>query len=88
MWFLPMSIRQNAQKGDENVGGGDYVTKHRNIYTRQQAVRMGLVSDDSNITRIVTGGMERITYKEKVNGVTVIRTKWRQKKKKERRKRS
>lgn len=44
--------------------------------------------DDSNITRIVTGGMERITYKEKVNGVTVIRTRWRQKKKKERRKHS
>lgn len=43
---------------------------------------------NSNTTRIVTGGMERITYKEKINGVTVIRTKWRRKKKKERKKRS
>ena len=44
--------------------------------------------DASGVTRIVTGGMERIMNKEEINGVTVIRTRWRQKKKKERKKRS
>lgn len=44
--------------------------------------------DISQTTRIVVGGMERITYKEKVNGVTVIRTRWVQKKEKERKKHS
>lgn len=42
----------------------------------------------SQTTRIVVGGMERITYKEEINGITYIRTKWRQKKKKVRKKRS
>lgn len=44
--------------------------------------------DIHQTTRIVIGGMERITYKEEINGVTYIRTKWRQKKKKVRKKRS
>ena len=34
-------------------------------------------------TRIVMGGMERITYEEVVNGVTVIRTRWKKKKTRE-----
>ena len=37
----------------------------------------------TNRTRTVIGGMERTTYKEIVNGVTVIRTRWKRKKTKE-----
>lgn len=44
--------------------------------------------DISQTTRIVTGGLERITYKEEINGVTYIRTIWRKKKKKVRKKHS
>jgi len=66
------------------LGNGSRYTAETVMLRTSQRKRL----DVSNITRIVTGGMERITYKEKVNGVTVIRTKWRQKKKKERRKRS
>lgn len=65
------------------MGGGDYVTKRRNIYTRQQAVRLGLIGDTSRTTRTTIGGYEKITYKEIVNGVTIIRTRWRKKKTKE-----
>lgn len=43
----------------------------------------GRSGDYHGKTRTVTGGMERITYKEKVNGVTVIRTRWKKKKSKE-----
>lgn len=34
-------------------------------------------------TRTVIGGMERIIYEEVVNGVTVIRTRWKKKKTRE-----
>ena len=37
----------------------------------------------TNKTRTVMGGMERITYEEQVNGVTVIRTRWKKKKTRE-----
>lgn len=37
----------------------------------------------TNKTRTVIGGMERITYEEVVNGVTVIRTRWKKKKTRE-----
>lgn len=70
------------------MGGSGYVAKHKNIYTRKQKIRLVNTLNNSKITRIVSGGMERITYKEVINGVTVIRTKWRQKKKKELKKRS
>lgn len=43
----------------------------------------GRSGDYHGKTRTVMGGMERITYKEKVNGVTVIRTRWKKKKTKE-----
>lgn len=43
----------------------------------------GRSGDYHGKTRIVMGGMERITYEEKVNGVTVIRTRWKRKKNKE-----
>lgn len=70
------------------MGGYDYVAKYKYIATPKQAQRAGLISEYSKTTRIVVGGMERITYKEEINGVTYIRTKWRQKKKKVRKKRS
>lgn len=70
------------------MGDGDYSKKANYFITPKQMERMGLVSPYSKTTRIVVGGMERITYKEEINGVTYIRTKWRQKKKKERKKRS
>lgn len=66
------------------MGAGSHYTAKTVTLRPRQRKRL----DTSNTTRIVTGGMERITYKEKINGVTVIRTKWRQKKKKERKKRS
>lgn len=70
------------------MGDGDYSKKSNYFITPKQMKRMRFISPHSQTTRIVTGGMERITYKEKVNGVTVIRTRWRQKKKKERKKHS
>ena len=70
------------------MGGKGYTAKHKNIVTPRQSMRMGGGSEIPNITRIVLGGFERITYKEEVNGVTIIRTRWRRKKKKERKKRS
>lgn len=42
----------------------------------------GRSGDYHGKTRTIIGGMEKITYEEKVNGVTVIRTRWREKKKK------
>lgn len=43
----------------------------------------GRSGDYHGKTRSVMGGYERITYKEVVNGVTVIRTRWKKKKTKE-----
>ncbi len=37
----------------------------------------------TNKVRTVMGGMERITYEEVINGVTVIRTCWKKKKTRE-----
>lgn len=37
----------------------------------------------TNKTRTVMGGMERITYEEVVNGVTIIRIRWKKKKTRE-----
>ena len=37
----------------------------------------------TNKARTVMGGMERMTYEEQVNGVTVIRTRWKKKKTRE-----
>ena len=40
----------------------------------------------TNKTRTLIGGMERKVYEETVNGVTIIRTRWRRKKTKEKKK--
>lgn len=37
----------------------------------------------TNKSRTVMGGMEHITYEEVVNGVTIIRTRWKKKKTRE-----
>lgn len=37
----------------------------------------------TNKTRTTMGGFEKITYKEVVNGVTIIRTRWKKKKTRE-----
>lgn len=66
------------------MGNGSRYTAETVALRPEQRKRI----DISQTTRIVVGGMERITYKEEINGVTYIRTKWRQKKKKVRKKRS
>lgn len=70
------------------MGDGDYMRRGMYYITPRQMKRIRLAVDSSNTTRTVMGGFEKITYKEVVNGVTIIRTRWRQKKKKERRRRS
>ena len=70
------------------MGGKGYVAKYKYNMTPKQRQRLGIPKDAKNITRTVIGGMYRITYEEEVNGVTVIRTRWVQKKEKEREKRS
>lgn len=70
------------------MGGKGYEAKHKYNVTPKQRQRLGIPKDAKNITRTVVGGMYRITYEEEVNGVTIIRTRWVQKKEKERRRRS
>lgn len=70
------------------MGGKGYEAKYKGNLTPKQRQRLGIPKDAKNITRTVVGGMYRITYEEVVNGVTIIRTRWVQKKEKERKKRS
>lgn len=90
MLFLPISISQNAQIRGGNMGGSDYVTKHRNIYTRQQAIRLGYGGDVSS-GGIRRYGIQRTAYLEKyqitdiVNGIKVTRTKFRLRKRRKKR---
>lgn len=73
------------------MGGGDYVTKHRNIYTRQQAIRLGYGGYALN-GGISRHGIQRTAYLEKyqvtdiVNGIKVIRTKFRLRKRRKKNK--
>lgn len=66
------------------MGGKGYVAKYKYNVTPKQRERLGIPKDAKNVTRTVMGGMYKITYEEEVNGVTVIRTIWIQKKKRER----
>lgn len=65
------------------MGGKGYEAKFKGNLTPKQRQRLGIPKDAKNIVTTYVGGFIKITYKEVVNGVTIIRTKWIQKKEKE-----
>lgn len=65
------------------MGGKGYEAKHKYNVTPKQRKRLGIPKDAKDIVTTYVGGFIKITYKEVVNGVTIIRTKWIQKKEKE-----
>ena len=65
------------------MGGKGYEAKYKGNLTPKQRQRLGIPKGAKNITRTVVGGMYRITYEEVVNGVTIIRTRWKKKKTRE-----
>lgn len=69
------------------MGGKGYVAKYKNKnLTPKQRSRLGIPENASDITVTRIGGITKITYKEIVNGVIIVRTKWIEKKTKEKRK--
>lgn len=64
------------------VGKG-YESKYKGNLTPKQRERLGIPKDAKDIVTTYVGGFIKITYKEVINGVTIIRTKWVQKKEKE-----
>lgn len=65
------------------MGGKGYEAKYKGNLTPKQRQRLGIPKDAKDIVTTYVGGFIKITYKEVVNGVTIIRTKWIQKKEKE-----
>lgn len=65
------------------MGGKGYEAKYKGNLTPKQRKRLGIPKDAKDIVTTYVGGFIKITYKEVVNGVTIIRTKWIQKKEKE-----
>lgn len=65
------------------MGGKGYEAKYKGNLTPKQRQRLGIPKDAKDIVTTYVGGFIKITYKEVVNGITIIRTKWIQKKTKE-----
>lgn len=65
------------------MGGKGYEAKFKGNLTSKQAQRIGIPKGAKDIVTTYVGGFIKITYKEVINGVTIIRTKWIQKKEKE-----
>lgn len=65
------------------MGGKGYEAKFKGNLTQKQRQRLGIPKDAKDIVTTYVGGFIKITYKEVVNGVTIIRTKWIRKKEKE-----
>lgn len=65
------------------MGGKGYEAKYKGNLTPKQRQRLGIPKDAKDIVTTYVGGVIKITYKDVVNGVTIIRTKWIQKKEKE-----
>lgn len=71
------------------MGGKGYVAKYKNKnLTPKQRSRLGIPENASDVTVTRIGGLIKITYKEIINGVTIVRTKWKEEKEKVRRRRS